>query len=211
MVSICEALAPDRISNFFTLLARRCPSAKLYSLLPRSSALPSTRTFALLFLLRYSPCACTVARSLGCTASTSNGKNTLRFSGMAASALAAAGAVAASPAVSATGAVAVCADSAAPVAGAAVSVAAEVAAGSLTASFGFSVAQAASRLTNTILRISFFIVISIYLLFKERSPDRLAYITALSNHLLLHSAIAGYSRQYTTTLRLGREQDQLAV
>src|SRR5512139_3455010 len=112
--------------------------------------------------------------------------------------------MAAAALAAASGAVAVWAASAAPVAG---SAAAAGAAGSLTGSFAFSLAQAASRLTNMILRIIFFFIVISTSLFKERPPDRLAYVASLGNHLLLHPAIAGNGRQYTTTLRLGRKQD----
>src|SRR5487761_2506159 len=101
--------------------------------------------------------------------------------------MAAAAATAAAAAASA--AEVVCAGSTAAVAGAA----AAAGAGSLTASFGFSLAQAAKRFTKTMLRMIFFIFDLQYLLFKERAPDRLTYIAALGNHLLLHSAITGNS------------------
>jgi hypothetical protein len=57
--------------------------------------------------------------------------------------------------------VAVCAVSAGAAAGAGASAAgAGAGAGSVTSSLGFSLAHAAKRLTNTILRTSFFIAIS---------------------------------------------------
>jgi len=59
VASICDSPAPSSTSIRFTASARRCPSAMLYSRLPRSSQLPSMRIFESFLSTMYFACACT--------------------------------------------------------------------------------------------------------------------------------------------------------
>src|SRR5665647_1468973 len=72
-------------------------------------------------------------------------------------------------------------------------------AGAASGSFGFSLAQATSKFASTILIKSFFMVFLLYSSkLKMWPPHRFAGIAALREHMLLHTAIAGHGRQYTT-------------
>src|SRR3990167_1818438 len=81
-----------------------------------------------------------------------------------------------------------------------------------TGSFFGSLAHAASKLTNTMPIMSFFMMFPFAgFKLRIRSPDRFACIAALRKHMLLDAAVAGHGRQYTTIARLTGKQDELAV
>src|SRR3989338_2478082 len=83
---------------------------------------------------------------------------------------------------------------------------------SATVSFFGSLAQAASKLTNTTPIMSFFMMFPFAgFKLRIRSPHWFACIAALRKHMLLDTTITGHSRQYTTTAPLTGKQDELAV
>src|SRR4249920_1666843 len=77
--STCVSVAPGRTSRFLIASERRCPSPRLYSRLPRSSALPWISILAFLYWRRNAACASTIGTYSTLIASESNSKYTLRF------------------------------------------------------------------------------------------------------------------------------------
>src|SRR5215471_127289 len=67
MVSIRSADTPWPVKNSFTALARRAPNARLYSRVPRSSALPSMRTRTRGYLISQAAWRCSSDLSLSST------------------------------------------------------------------------------------------------------------------------------------------------